>query len=274
MATGDDADKRPGFYFEDDENDATMELSLKDVFAMSRQDRRAVPEDPTAQNLASLARAAEKLVFDEPDFLAPEDETISVEPLSLEELSLEEDTNPAGLDENTNPSISMSVPPEAIPPHLMPPAADDAETFTSVDGVEGWADSTSVFQPDEDLLQAARRGFQDYIQSSPEEVHNEWGGDGSDDDSSTGLFEIPAALLMQLKTEEEEEEELTSSPPSAPGRFGNDSETVNAPLWQPGDTFEVSASVDERGRLILDSQEISSLLSQGMRLKLSVEVID
>jgi len=268
MATGDDADKRPGFYFEDDETDATMELSLKDVFAMSRQDRRSVPEDPTAQNLASLARAAEKLVRDEPEFLAPEDETISVEPLSLEELSLEEDTNPTGLDENTNPSVSMSVPPEAIPPHLEPPTADDAETFTLADNAEGWADSTSVFQPDEDLLQAARRGFQDYIQSSPEEVHNEWGGDGGDDDSSTGLFEIPAALLMQLKAEEEE----VAAP--APSRLGNDSDTVNAPLWQPGDTFEVSASVDERGRLVLDSKEISSLLGKGMRLKLSVEVID
>lgn len=283
-----------GALYDDNPEDSTMEISLKDIYALSQADRQSsspqqgmsalsnmmpppAPLDGSdTQNTVELEEELIELddeilseltseVYDEKDydlvqqnfqeidehvdpiiFHGNEESSSSVEEelantgvieQSYEDLLLGE---MSFAEEDTDPSLDVYIPFEEIEAEMMDQPLtlgdavslsqeDPSEAFDSMEelsqaqfdegvgGEEPWVDSTSVFAPDPELLDAARGMYQEqlgtpFVQDTqhmievpvmplmPEEEIVE---------DQTGLFEVPASLLSQLRGQSTEDSDAT-----------------------------------------------------------------
>lgn len=220
--------------------DATMEISLADVFNIKREDTRERDPLPPASAAHDAPRtipmhAIESSLDESTD---PEEDRI----MEINELDFEL------LEEDTDPSIHA-------------PKLATLSSSYEPDEQDETIGSTSIYQPDEALLAAARRGWEE---SWEEPAAHTWQPEASPHEyDATGHFEIPAALLTQ-----------------ATGASGADEQNlrVTAELSSPyiaALTLETQGTIDEEGRIILSPETWAmGPLRAGMKVHLRIDIID
>ncbi len=359
MAQGDDDQHDPlhqaGSIYDDDLEDSTMEISLQDIYALSKVDQRS----PQAQDVSNLSHMApppapagsasvhdpmtveldEDLledevielegevlteltseVFDEEDYdliqknfeeidglveptLFPDESSAAPDELdntgvleqSYEDLLGDEFSS---LEDDTDPSVDLYLPELGDPVSLA--QEDPSEAFDSMEELsheqfagdveepeESWVDSTSVFSPDEALLEAARGAFAEQISGAqpvnmPQDTEHMIDipilavipDDKAIEEDATGMFEVPAALLSQLRQPTPVEER---EPPPALVPQADDDATIQGAIETSSMTvppFEVHAYINNEGHVIIPShQAMAAHLKPGLRLRLLVEIL-
>lgn len=334
-----------GSLYDDNPEDSTMEISLKDIYALSQADKQSTPhqgvsalskmapppaplDSPDQHNTVEMEEDLIELdddilseltseVYDERDYdlvqqnfqeidgrvdpvlfhgeesSSSEEEELantgvieqSYEDLLLGEMSIAE--------EDTDPSLDVYIPFEEVEAEMMEQftlgdavslsQGDPSEAFDSMEelsqaqfdeGVEEdepWVDSTSVFSPDPELLNAARGLYQDQLGPafgqdtqhmievpvlpliSEEEIMED----------QTGLFEVPASLLSQLRSQSAEASQTLITV-----------EEGARPAQLPGATI-VYGVVQPDGSLLVPASQLQGMhLMAGVAVRLHIEHAD
>jgi hypothetical protein len=203
--------------------------------------------------------------------------TQSYDELINEQLSLEDDTDP---------SMDLYLPELSDPISLA--QEDPSEAFDSMEELsheqfsghveepeESWVDSTSVFSPDAALLQAARGAFAASVQESTEHMIEvpilELLPDESIEQDATGMFEVPAALLSQLRQTSEDDLPPAALPHADDGATIQGAVETTSVAVPP---FEVDAHINAHGLVVIpEGQAMTGHLRPGMRLRLLVQIL-
>ena len=306
--------------FDDSMEDSTMEISLKDIYALRQADKQdgalslEPPSPPTSSPVADdslhtvelyddVIEVSDELldemtseVFDELEYerlqeSMNEDSFVdehlantgvlehSYEDLMLGELSsLEDDTDPSmdimmplsELKMNDPVSLTQDDPSEAFDSME---ELSQAQFEVSMDPNEAWVDSTSVFKPDPELLKAARGAYLSQAEVVQDETQHMievpvMPLDEEIVEDATGLFEVPAALLSQLRNQSSGTSEEV---PSADDGFTMQETLHHEAGWKS----MVYATVNSQGDLVIPAAQLGGLdVRPGQEILIRVEVFE
>lgn len=353
MAQGDDDLHDPlqsaGSLYDDDMEDSTMEISLQDIYALSKVDQQKPQQESVTSSSGELLSAmmpppppAGDMSVHEHQTVELDEELIELEDDVLDELTSEvydeqdydlvhrnfeeidglveptlfpDESSASGdeelantgvlqhsyddllshalsLEDDTDPSVDLYLPELGDPISMA--QEDPSEAFDSMEELsheqfsgdveepeESWVDSTSVFSPGEALLEAARGAFAANVQESTEHMIEvpilaiiTDDDDEAIQEDATGMFEVPAALLSQLR--QTDNAPLEDTPPGALPE-ADDGATLQGSVDTTSmatPPFEVDAHINASGLVVIPSgQAMTAHLKPGMKLRLLVQII-